>query len=380
MFRKTKPQRLLLLLPLYALLLGGCGPTVKPPRGRTVRIALLQGAGSVTVSAKGSLSVKEVNSRRRIVTAGKGNRLSIRSTSNGLNVAGDTYAARGLDLRSSSGEISVNGRPYPGSLRILRKPGGLSVINLVDLASYLKGVVPSEMISSWPPEALKAQAVVSRSFVLHHAMRNKDKDFDLSSRSQIYNPAKRDRRTDKAVDATRDIVIIYKGDLLLPFFCTSCGGFTEYAANVWGSEEEFPPPVECPFCSDSPEVRWQHRTSIAEFRRKLASAGIAGARSIGIHRRSAAGGRITALKIQCENRDEIVKINRFRMIMGPNLIRSGFFEIESRDGYLTFNGRGWGHGVGMCQKGAKNLAERGKSFASILRHYFPGVRTKKMRW
>jgi len=371
-------ERILLCIGLLAFLTNGCVPPEKPP-GRFVRVAVLQGADAATVSAKSVLTVRDSASGRVLSSASRGTPITIRPSPGGITIAGKPYPVRELHLKSTSGEVSLNGRTYPGTLKILRRQTGLLAVNLVDLVTYLKAVVPSEMPPSWPQEALKAQAVVSRSFVLSHALRNSRKDFDISSTTQVYNPAKRDPRTDKAVDATRNIVLFYKGKLLLPYFCHSCGGFTEYAANVWGAPGEFPRlgGVKCPFCRDAPDYRWRARMSLSELQKKLRSAGIARPRSIAVHRRSLAGGRITALKIESDDGDKTLRLNTFRAIVGPDLIRSGFFEKEVSGGYITFSGRGWGHGVGMCQQGARAMAARGKSFRSILSFYFPGARIRK---
>ncbi len=373
-------KKTLLVIILLMLLASGCVPTEKPLSRRAVRVALLQGANAVTLSSGDVLTVKETRSGRVLSTSRPGKPVILRLAPRGLNIAGTPYAVQDLRVRSASNQISLRGKAYPGSLRILRKRGGLLAVNVVDLDAYLKAVVPSEMPPEWPQEALEAQAVVSRSFVLSHALRNKDRDFDISSSAQVYDPNRRDQRTDKAVDATRNTVLFYKGKLLLSYFSTCCGGFTEYASNVWQTEGRFPPPVRCPFCREEPGFRWRARMSFEELRRKLRRAGISGARSIAVHRRSASGGRVTALKIKSQDGDKVIKINRFRMTMGPSVIKSGFFNIEAKDGYVTFAGRGWGHGVGMCQRGAKVLAKRGKSFKSILQYYFPGARTRKMRW
>ncbi len=373
-------RKSLIFISLVILLASGCVPEERPRRGRAVRVALLRGANAVTLSSKGVLVLKDARSGKALSTARRGKPITVRFAGKGLNIAGTPLPVRSVHVKSSSNEMSVNGKTYPGSLRIHRREGGLLVVNSVDLDTYLKGVVASEMPASWPEEALKAQAVVSRSFVLFHALRNSEKDYDIGSKTQVYNPDKRDARTDKAVDATRKTVLFYKGKLLLSFFSTSCGGFTEYAANVWQSEGEFPPSVRCPFCREAEGFRWRARMTSNQLRRRLRATGITGARGIAVHRKSASGGRVTALKIKCDDGDNIIRINRFRMALGPNVIKSGFFEIEVEGEHVVFRGRGWGHGVGMCQRGAKVLAERGKSFKSILHHYFPGARTKKMRW
>lgn len=380
MAERINLKRILTALGLLAFLVTGCVPPEKPPRARLIRVAVLQATKSITLSSKSVLTVKDSRSGKVLSRARNGKPVVVRLSPKGMNVAGRTYGTSDLGATSTTTRISLNGKTYPGGLRILRRENGLLAINFVDLDTYLKAVVPSEMLPTWPQEALKAQAVVSRSFVLYHVLRNKGKDYDITSKKQVYNPDKRDPRSDRAVDATRDIVLFYKGNLLLPFFSTCCGGFTEYASNVWETDEQFPRPVECPFCRDAPDYHWRARMALHQFRRKLQSAGIASARSIAVHRRSTSGRRITALKVQCEDRDRIIKINRFRLLMGPNVIRSGLFDSEVQNGYIVFIGRGWGHAVGMCQRGAKVLAERGKSFKSVLRYYFPGVRTRKMRW
>jgi stage II sporulation protein D len=373
-------RKWLLPIGLLALFAAGCVPPEPPPRRGVVRVAIVQGASAVTLSSNSVLSVKDARSGKTLSTAGRGQAIPIRVARNGLTVGGTNYPAGHLDIRSTSSEITLNGKTYPGSFRIVPRQGGLLAVNIVDLDTYLKAVVPSEMPPEWPREALKAQAIVSRSFVLFHALRHRQREYDISSRTQVYDPDRTDTRTSKAVDATRNVVLFYEGKLLLPYFSTCCGGFTEYPANVWQTEGRFPPPVQCPYCREAPGFHWRARLSLRDLQKKLRSAGFAGARSIAVHRRSSSGGRITALKVECEDGEKIIRINPFRMAMGPDLIKSGFFDMEAKADSIIFTGRGWGHGVGMCQKGAKILAEHGKSFDSILRYYFRGATTKKMRW
>lgn len=360
------------------ILIGGCVPPEKTVRRRSIRVALLEGVGSVDLSSRSPLSIRDALSGKVLSRRENRRVVTVSAVSERIAVSGNPSGARELLVSSTSNSLSVNGKTYPGSLRILLRNSRLLVVNLVELDAYLKAVVPSEMLPTWGEEALKAQAVVSRSFVLHHAWGHNAKDYDITADKQVYNPNKRDPRTDRAVDATRGVVLFYRGNLLLSFFSTCCGGFTEYAANVWETKEDFPPPVECRFCREEPDYRWQARLSSEEFQKKLRSAGIASARSIAVHSRSTSGGRITALRIESDRGPSIIKINRFRLLMGPNVIRSGLFDIDVESGFITFRGRGWGHGVGMCQRGAKVLAERGESFQRILKFYFPGAGTKKV--
>lgn len=375
---RTGIWRLCWLIASMLIIIGGCVPPEKPVRRRAVRVALLEGVGSVGISSRGTLTVKDADSGKVLSKMENRRVVTFSAASERIAVSGKPYGVRELLVSSASDSLSVNGKTYPGSLRILLRNSRLLVVNLVDREAYLKAVVPSEMLPTWGEEALNAQAVVSRSFVLHHALHNNAKDYDITANKQVYNPDKRDPRTDRAVDATRDIVLFYHGKLLLPFFSTCCGGFTEYPANVWESKDDFPPTVKCPFCREEPDFRWQARVSLEEFQRKLRSAHIASARSIAVHSRSASGGRITVLRIESDSGPSFIKINRFRLLMGPNLIRSGLFDMAVEGGFITFRGRGWGHGVGMCQRGAKVLAERGESFKGILKYYFPGARTEKL--
>jgi len=367
-------------LSIAFLLVGGCVPPEKPPSGRAVRVAVLQGANTLTLSSRSTLTIKDGASGKVLHTSRRASSVTVASSSGGISVAGKTQSSRSLNVKSTSDKISLNGKTYPGSFQILRRGGGLLAVNIVDLDTYLKAVVPSEMLPTWPHEALKAQAVICRSFVLFNALRNGSKDYDITSTTLVYNPDKRDPRTDRAVDATKHVVLFCRGELLLSYFCTSCGGFTEYAVNVWGGEGEFPSPVECPFCREASDYRWRATIPLPDFQRKLRSAEIASASSIAVHKRSTSGGRITALRVQSGDGEKVLGINRFRMTMGPDIIRSGFFDMEVKQGSISFRGRGWGHGVGMCQRGAKVLAERGDSFESILKYYFPGARTRRLKW
>ncbi len=378
MRRRTGIRKVFWLICSILVVIGGCVPPERPARGRLIRVALLEGAGSVAISSKSTLTIKDAASRKVLFRTENRKPVTVSATSEGMAISGKPCGARELLVSSTSNSLSVNGKTYPGNLRILARNSGLLVVNLVNLDAYLKAVVPSEMLPTWPEEALKAQAVVSRSFVLHHAFRNDAEDYDITADKQVYNPEKRDPRTDRAVDSTDNIVLFYRGELLLPFFSTCCGGFTEYAANVWDTKDVFPSPVKCPFCRDAPDYRWQARMSLGELQKNLRSAGIASARSIAVHSRSTSGERITALRIESESGQSVIKINRFRLLVGPNVIRSGLFDIQVDGGYITFRGRGWGHGVGMCQRGARVLAERDESFKAILKYYFPGARTKKL--
>ncbi len=370
--------RSLVVIGIILLLAWGCVPPQEPLSGHIIRVAVLQGADSLRLSSHSTLTIKDAASGKVLYSSRRGGPAVLTSSAQSVTVAGKPYRVRTLLATSSSGKIFVNAKAYPGTFKILHRPDGFLVVNLVDLSTYLKAVVPSEMLPTWPAEALKAQAVVSRSFALFHAFRNNQKDFDITSSTQIYDPDKRDARTDRAVDATRNIVLFYKGRLFLPFFCTSCGGFTEYASNVWESNDPFPPTVECPFCRDAPDYRWEARMTLGNFRQKLRAAGMSSVRSIAVQSRSASGRRITALKVLSDDGDKVIRINRFRLTLGQNLIRSGFFDFQVKDGYIVFSGRGWGHGVGMCQRGAKALAERGESSRGILQYYFPGARMKRL--
>lgn len=278
--------------------------------------------------------------------------------------------------------MRVGPKKYQGSLLLRPNPDAtLSVISELGLEEYLHGVLPAEMSPDWPPEALKAQAVVARTFALNNLDKFRDSGFDLSndSRSQVYDGLdSHDPRAIRAVRETAGLVLTWKGRLLPAFFHSCCGGRTASHAAVWGGPRDVPRPlrgVADRFCSASPHYAWSayfpsDAVLAALQRHRLPVARLKGVR-IGSTDPS---GIVRTLRVRADGSWLEVRTADLRSWLGPGEFKSARLlrVVEKRKGYV-FIGRGFGHGVGLCQWGARGMAERGRDYRKILRYYFPGA-------
>jgi len=273
--------------------------------------------------------------------------------------------------------IYINGRQYRGDISIINKDSRLIIVNNVNLEDYLKGVLCFEISSSWPAEAIKAHAVVSRSFALYQISINKNKDFDVTSDvfSQVYVGKTTEKwKINRLVDETKGYVLFYENKVLAGFFHACCGGHTEDASNLWNINLLPLKGVVCPYCKGTKHYWWKRRISLKYIEQKLKKIIphiskivdiIAGERN--------SSSRIKTLTLVCENGDEItLNAKDFRQAIGPDLVRSTNFEVTVEEDTAIFEGLGWGHGVGMCQWGANYMAKAKADYKKILKFYFPG--------
>ncbi|MDP2939295.1 MAG: SpoIID/LytB domain-containing protein [Candidatus Omnitrophota bacterium] len=279
--------------------------------------------------------------------------------------------------------IYVNDRLLRGEINIIRNKNlKLTVVNNLDLEDYVRGVLYHEVSHLWPIEAIKAQAVATRSFALYQAGLNKNKDFDLTSdiRSQVYGGRFSERnRTNKAVNKTKGEVLYFKQEVLAAFFSATCAGHTEDAGNLWKIDLLPLKGVVCNFCINSAHYQWKRNFRLKNIEEKLRKAGydLGDIKNISVLKRNSSG-RIEVLEIICrEGSSFTISGKDFRQIIGPNEIRSNNYEILIKGYYVDFKGIGWGHGVGLCQWGAKGMAEKGFNYRKILSFYYPGATIKK---
>ncbi len=370
------------VLGLVTLLGCNCGSTGAVRKGE-IRVALLVGVPEVKIGGSKRMTIRAQPGGRTVYSGTPGRSgVRVRHHSRGVLVRGKRYEAERIEARiEGDAGIEVNGRPYRGRVTVLRNKRNLTAVNTLSIEDYTRAVVPAEMMPSAGRDALAAQAIVVRSFGAYHVKRNGERPFDIPASRIIYEGMDReDPRTNKTVDATRGMVLTHRGRLMLPYFSACCGGHTEYAHNVWAGEQRTTRPVKCPYCKGTPHYKWSARFSGDELGRRLRSLGVAKVLSIRVVKRSRAGRRITELRITHTAGATIVPLNKFRLLVGPDVIRSGLFKLSVRNGKFVFTGRGWGHGVGLCQWGAKVMADKGKSYRKILSFYFPGAKLKRMTW
>ena len=264
-----------------------------------------------------------------------------------------------------------------GAIKLIRRGKGLHVVNYVDLEEYVKGVVPAEVNSTWHLEMLKVQAVAARTYALYQQMLSATRDYDVAAgtQDQVYRGRQGlDARVAQAVESTRGLVVTHKGAPIYAAFSSTAAGVTEDAMNVWSMDLPYLKGVECPFDLESPFYQWKTSIKLDVLEKNLGKHGFAVGtiQSISPVAYSRAG-RVATLRIVHSEGERIVRGEDLRRAVGYTIVPSTQFTIESIGEALILSGYGAGHAVGLCQWGAKELAELGYSFASILRYYYPGT-------
>lgn len=267
-----------------------------------------------------------------------------------------------------------------GSVQVLRRGKGMLVVNQVDLEEYVKGVVPSEVNSAWHPEMLKAQAVAARTYALYQHMLSASRDYDVAAsiQDQVYRGRHGlDARVEQAVESTRGLVITHQGAPIYAAFSSTAAGITEDAMVVWSKDLPYLKGVECPFDLESPYYQWKASFTVESLEKNLRQLGfpVGTIATLTPLSRSRAG-RVATLRILHSKGELILRGEELRKAVGYTVVPSTQFTIESFGQEIVLTGYGAGHAVGLCQWGAKELAELGYSFSSILRYYYPGTELK----
>lgn len=285
-----------------------------------------------------------------------------------------------IELRSDA-YMSLGKKKYRGNFTIYAQGGELLVVNRIPLEEYLYGVLPSEIPPTWDPEALRAQAVAARTFALYQKSKSKDNRWDLESTvtSQVYNGlSKEDPRTNKAVNDTSAKVIYYNNSLIEAFFHSNSGGRTASSEEVWGGKYSYLVPVDDEYASEGSHFKWDAVISKSKIEAALDAAGknTGPVQSLSIIERSNSG-RADKIIVRAANGEFAIKGKDLRQWLGVDLIKSTKFDLSDQAGQIYFEGRGWGHGVGMSQEGAWAMAKRGVGHESIIKYYYRGTEIRK---
>ena len=291
----------------------------------------------------------------------------------------------------------LNGQTYRGKLRLTVNPGErtFSVVNFVPLEPYLAGVVGAEMPKYWELEALKAQAIAARTYCLYTKERfGVRRVWDVSSTqaSQVYRGvAAESAQIWNAVMSTYGMVLIAPGeakaDLFPAYYSAVCGGFTEDSQHVFG--ETFGPlkRVCCPYCKQVtrlglffwPMVQYDRETITAQLLGRYPSlAALGQIKDIVVLEKTEHDGfaRLTKIRlVGTTGKTDVLRGEDLRLALDPSgrKLQSTICQIVPwGNGWAFLSGRGWGHGVGMCQYGAEGMARQGEKAEDILQHYYPG--------
>ena len=301
-----------------------------------------------------------------------------------------------LLIESLGGFLRIGTHQYRDELYLYSFNGDCMVVNHVDLEKYVAGLLNSEMSSKWNLETLKAQAVAARTYAVFQ-MREASgvgyprlhSPFDLDStvKDQVYEGAHQERyKALQAVFQTAGEILVYNGHPIKAFYHSTCGGQTESPVRVWGFRAPYMKSVPCGFCDRSPRYSWSMAMPLVEVERRLRNIGlwrVGTLEGVRVAERDGAGRAISVdlmnlVKGGRQVGAKRISAIRLRDALGADHLRSTSFDLSLDDGLVNFKGRGSGHGVGLCQWGAKTMGEKGYAYRTILTKYYPLAQLTKV--
>ena len=463
MLTLSRPKRFIILCSLFVLALN-----IKPLEARDVYVKL-SGAGRYSIG---------ITSGNLVMTDAEG-RLANLSDSAVISVSGsNVIISFMMPVRiTGAGFLKFNGRTYRGAFLITQR-GGL--LNVLDVEQYLCGVLPAEVGASWPLQALRAQAICARTYVLKQSMNRSDKGYDVvdTDSDQVYKGQGIETdKTNQAVSSTAGQLLTYGKDIAYTYFHSDSGGHTADISDVWGQNIPYLQGVPEVVSYKSPVSTWSARISASKIQsaiKKVTGADIGTIKQIQVSEVDE-GGRAVTMTFSGTNGTKTIRASQFRLAVDPRTLKSTMFtpsggaftvqndltpsglvsakksqsvansslsfeeeqaiakmtsegiftttelidmltneskkkqyyqvgisrsqkagkniqasqpaKTRSKYGYaieksgneFVFYGRGWGHGVGMCQWGAMAMAEQGYTAEQILAHYYPGTAIRKFK-
>jgi stage II sporulation protein D len=340
----------------------------------TIRVAIVKNAPSVVLDGEGLLATREDGNAVALNPP-----VSIGLFKNSLVVDGILYTKITFSAASA---VLVNNKPYRGTAEVSVFEKGLLVVNELSLEDYLVGLINCEISSAWPIEAVKAQAVIARTYALNKKDTRRTSSYHLESSviDQVYDGCEiEDSRARRGVTETAGEVLTYGGTIIQAFYHSNCGGRTESSENVWGARIPYLSGVDCAYCTVSPSTVWEQKLPLKEIEEKLRNSGV----KVGVLSDIRAGqrnnrGRLKQVTISSSRGETVLSGDQFRKALGYGIIKSTNFTMKQSNGDVSFSGLGNGHGVGLCQWGSKQRALDGFGYEEILSYYYPGTKLTRL--
>jgi stage II sporulation protein D len=395
------------LLSLIVLLLSGCSSTERftkkekdipgKTEGNFIRVLIDSKSNELEFTVESPVYL--LNKEKTIALINPGNKVKI--ISNGgdtrLEIRDEIFEADYFDLTPKSNSFIYGGKEFRGEIKIISSGDSIRLVNSIGLEEYLKGVIPKEMPLGKGEEyyeALKAFAICARTYAIMKMTKNQFRltGFDVYTdvRDQVYGGAGVEKPlSNRAINETRNMILTYNGLPAIVFYHSTCGGHTENVSNVFSSTtinylsgvEDGEPP----FCSSSSSFEWKEIYSKDTFLDRLFEKGLISNDLYSIEdivvKSRFPSGRVNEFQIILRNElgeEQAVSLfgNNIRSIIrtadNRSILKSNWFDI-SFDENIIIQGKGYGHGVGLCQWGALFQSTQGISYKEILSHYFPGT-------
>ncbi|MDP8966380.1 MAG: SpoIID/LytB domain-containing protein [Cyanobacteriota bacterium] len=338
---------------------------VGPAQAATeLRVAIKEGVSRVKVGS----STKAIIRNSAGQEVGELNPLNaFNAQGGGGNVALGQWRSQTLWIEpTGDGFVWIGDRWYRGRTQLVPTRGGLTAVNHVNLEHYLYSVLGSEMFPNWPQEALKAQAVAARSYALYKSSTSGNSVYDLGDTTtwQVYKGLESEAPgTYTAVNATAGQVMIYSGKVILAVFHSSSGGHTENVEDVWKQPLPYLRGV-ADYDQGAPVYEWTKDFSRSQLSRLISGVGNVISMT---PERTTPQGRVITMIVKGDRSTRRISGNDLRSALG---LKSTLFVVNPTSDGFQVNGRGFGHGLGLSQWGAHNLAAQGVNYQRILDHYY----------
>ncbi|MBO7191045.1 MAG: SpoIID/LytB domain-containing protein [Elusimicrobiaceae bacterium] len=342
---------------------------------KIVRVLLADNQSSAEIKHSGRVYIYTQDLEKKYKVSADGT-LTVRFAGNGNVQVGTLKSNQPIIIEPAKDTLLTwNNNVYSGKFFVVPAQHTFLLVEHADLETYLYGVLPYEMSYSWPIEALKAQAVAARTYTLKTLEHVKNKYFDLYSdvRSQMYKGGgKQYPSVKEAVDGTKSQVLTFNDKLFYTYYHGNCGGGTD-SVSSWNPHAKSIKPLAgaiCEYDSHSKSHSWKQEVPMSKIKSYTQKEGLGGnLKSIKVAHKTHTG-RATQLLLQTSKGKKTVACNPFRLAMGLKSCK--IKEINIHGNHVRFEGRGYGHGVGMCQDGAAGMARSGKKYTQILKNYYPG--------
>lgn len=390
-----------------------------------VRVRIKSNVASVKVSGTAMLVVRP---REQGPTQGQPitvpGPITVTSSRNGLSIldgAGERHAWDKGDNaevlasdQTGTASITIDGVMYPGFASIQGKWDGnatkMDVVVDMPIEAYVPGVLTHELLKDWPRQTYECQAVVARTYAVHERERarkaGRDWDVEDTTADQVFGGLTKLRVPQEATQETRGMIITWRGDVIRAYYSSTCGGRAGSAAEVWTTAQDYEfnkaEPLQGKprehYCQKSTRYRWEITRTDDDISQRLRAygrmrglefAGIGRIRQITVNERNEAQRPSNYRVIDDRSSEYIVKAEDLRaglnhaatglepVVRDKNMVLSGDFEVDVWANTVKIRGRGWGHGVGMCQWCAKGMADAGKDWAEMIKAFYPEAEVVK---
>lgn len=268
------------------------------------------------------------------------------------------------------GDFLVSGVHYTGEIEVWKGKNGLYVVNEIPFEEYVKSVVTAEVGTNWEMEALKAQAVISRTYAIYQKNMNGNLRYHITSSvlHQVYKGDSSDARVVNAVEKTSGEILTFNGKPIEALYHSTSGGKTELPEEVFGKSYPYIKSVEASG-EASPYWIWERKIPLSEIEKSL---NISGFKDITI-RSYTSTGRVKEVTVTSESGEHTIKSNDLRKQLGWQRLPSTNFTMTKLNDSIIFEGKGYGHGIGLCQWSALEMAKKGKNYREILSFFYHGT-------